>query len=357
MANYLHPMLHSLRSTRSGLFLSQGNKDVRTFDVVGGIIPTSPSKLETNDGSSNAEIEPRTPERKRLRATEHHLGFYTPDATLESIRIASNNHQRQGSVHVDARQDVPPQTPLISSTASLIAEISCGQRRFSQDSIHSGVEESVFERLSAFINMATQRNSRANSARVEDTISLIKSASSIRRTSVTNLRRKLTAHQYGELLRAIQNSDDAKLQADFEEKLRQLRESAGDKISDAAKSVLGRGHANVRFPFATGEDDTNKNLQKKAEMYMRRSGGEVRAVVGVEMVKLYRAEKKNEGRLKKMYMEGQDRDETESYSYEEDERNETGEASILTWRPEVLRRGSVVVRCVQKCKAGSTSLR
>ncbi|KAI0452630.1 hypothetical protein F5B21DRAFT_483083 [Xylaria acuta] len=344
-------------------------------------------------------------------------------------------------IHSEAEELV---SKRLSASSIPIASVNQEANHPSRDSIHSEVEEPVSKRLSAslicvasasqetsypslsiaqrllalgisFINLATQRSSRANAARVEDTIGLIKSVPNIRRTRVTNLRRKLTAHQYGELLRAIQNSEDAELQAFFEDELRfdytrskkqfevriptvvhevvgnkigtgvenwtaQLQKSVDAKISNAASSVMGTGSADVGFPFAKGESDSkspdksfmhkkcksrciypnvvvevgfsqsSKDLQEKAEAYIRRSKGEIRAVVGVGMDKMFRAEKRNEDRLKKMYMATRELHETESYSYEEDEKNETGEASILIWRPEVRGRDGVVATCVQNEK-------
>ncbi|RYC54112.1 hypothetical protein CHU98_g12097 [Xylaria longipes] len=334
------------------------------FDVVGGTVPSSPSKLGTNDDSSNPRLEPRTLELGKRKANEGHCGLPTPDATPKS--------------------DILPQTPPISPKASSKDKIP-GERyyRFSQDSIHCEAEELLSERLSAssihaapvnqetplqgsiyrdveepvskrvsaspfhaasasqetsrpslsiaqrllalgirFINMATQRSSRANATRVENTICLIKSVPSIRRTRVTNLRRKLTAYQYRELLRAIQNSEDVKLQAFIEDELQvgvdkwitQLQGAVDAKISNAARSFVSTGSADVEFPFAKGESDS-KSPDKS---FMPRESREL--------------------------------DETNSYSYEKDQENETGEASILIWRPGFRRGGGVDATCVQNKK-------
>lgn len=132
------------------------------------------------------------------------------------------------------------------------------------------------------------------------------------------------------------------------------------------------GSTDVEFPFAKGENDSkspdksfihtqcgcqcvfptvvvevgfsqrNNDLQEKAETYIRRSNGEIRAVVGVDMYKMFQAEKRNELRLKKKYMAGE-LDGTGSYVYAKDENNETAEGSIVVWRPTFGRGGKVGV--------------
>ncbi|KAI0876129.1 hypothetical protein GGS24DRAFT_499159 [Hypoxylon argillaceum] len=245
--------------------------------------------------------------------------------------------------------------------------------------------------------MAIHRSSRADAARVESTIALIRSTLRLRHTTITNPRRKLNARQYGQLLRTIRDSGDTELQAYSEDKLRfdytrsqqrfeirirtiihemmaesiflkvgnwveQLQGSDDTKVSNAARSVMWAGSTDVEFPFAKGENDSkspdksfihtqcgcqcvfptvvvevgfsqrNNDLQEKAEAYIRRSNGEIRAVVGVDMYKMFQAEKRNELRLKKKYMAGE-LDGTGSYVYAKDENNETAEGSIVVWRP------------------------
>lgn len=49
------------------------------------------------------------------------------------------------------------------------------------------------------------------------------------------------------------------------------------------------------------------------------------------MNEMWKAERKNESRLERMYRKGE-LDSNESYSYYNDENNRTGSASILVWR-------------------------
>ncbi|TGJ87548.1 hypothetical protein E0Z10_g1207 [Xylaria hypoxylon] len=329
----------------------------------------------------------------------------------------------------------PPPTPKGPS----IDEIPEEQHRFSQDSIQIEAEEPASERSSAssirvaaasqetshrslsitqrllalsiqFTNLAIQRSSPASGGPVKDTINLIKSVPSIGRTGGTNLRKKLTASQYGELRKAIQSSEDAQLQAFFwdgfdytrSKKLfeiriptavhqflgsgiaagiglwyTRLRASGDEEVARAASSVMSAGSADVEFPFATGESDSKSpdksfthtnckrqcnfpnviveigfsqsrnDLTNTAKSYICRSKGEVRVVIGVALDKIYQAEKRNEARLKSMYMGAREPDEIKSYCYEEDEHNETGEGAILIWRPEFGLRGKVTATCVR----------
>lgn len=64
------------------------------------------------------------------------------------------------------------------------------------------------------------------------------------------------------------------------------------------------------------------------------------------MGEMYAAERKNERRLRKMYRTGQV-DESGRYSYPEDEKNITGEASILVWRA-VQKKNAVTIGRVQE---------
>lgn len=79
---------------------------------------------------------------------------------------------------------------------------------------------------------------------------------------------------------------------------------------------------------------------------MRRTKGEIRTVVGILMRDMYLAEDRNEKRLKRMYL-ADEIDAAGSYSYWEDEMNETGEASILVWRRKIQRNGTVKAECYQ----------
>jgi hypothetical protein len=69
-------------------------------------------------------------------------------------------------------------------------------------------------------NMAKQRKSRADNAQVRSIIELLNSISTIKRTSVRNITRKLTPTQYEQLLRVIEDSNDNRISAEVKDKLR-----------------------------------------------------------------------------------------------------------------------------------------
>lgn len=156
-----------------------------------------------------------------------------------------------------------------------------------------------------------------------------------------------------------------------------LKLSNDPTIRDVAQTIKGSGSADIRFPFARGAGDLKspdgsfrhkncerrprcvyptlvieiawsqemKYLQDKAEAYIRRSKGQIRTVVGVLMRKMYQAELRNEKRLYNAYVAGDVDDDDASYS--SDDKNETGEASILVWRAISRRNGTTGAVCVQ----------
>ncbi|KAI8946160.1 hypothetical protein F4801DRAFT_583701 [Xylaria longipes] len=120
-----------------------------------------------------------------------------------------------------------------------------------------------------------------------------------------------------------------KIEVGVDKWITQLQGAVDAKISNAARSFVSTGSADVEFPFAKGESDSkspdksfmprecerqciyptvvveigfsqsSKDLREKAETYIRCSKREIRVVIGVDMDKMYRAEKKNEDRLKR----------------------------------------------------------
>ncbi|TGJ87938.1 hypothetical protein E0Z10_g857 [Xylaria hypoxylon] len=226
---------------------------------------------------------------------------------------------------------------------------------------------SIFSSLIRFFNLARQRSSRADDARVQSTINLIKSLPTIRRVRVKNPTRTLTIRQYEQLLLFLRQVEENKL---FDNKLRfeytrstrqfeirmtsslhegviwvflnnfsrwqtQLLESNVPGISDAAGTLRSHGNEAIDFPVPEGPDDTKspdggikhschlgcvlptlvfevawtngtrKELRDKAEAYIVRSNGKIRSVVAVYMGEMVTAERKNEARLKKKYRGGQ----------------------------------------------------
>ncbi|TGJ88637.1 hypothetical protein E0Z10_g29 [Xylaria hypoxylon] len=331
--------------------------------------------------------EPTTPEFETQATQRSRSGVLTPDATPGPQRITSPGH-KQAFVHLGSQRDPDLTTPSISSKPPSVEETE-NNRDNLQHYTHSEISDQASERpsppltpgpyldqeinysVSVFksiytsvirlLNLAKQRKSRADDARVQSTIDLIKSLPTIRRTRVGNLTRTLTAKQYGELLKAIKESEDDEFRSYFKDQLR---------ISNAAKTVKPSGSADVRFPFARGEGDSKspdrsfrhkqcectplcvyptwlieigwsqemKKLQDKAEAYICRSNGQIRTVVAIYMRKMYLAEVKNEKRLYEGYLTGEV---DENGFYATDEKNETGEASILVWRAVVRRNGTV----------------
>ncbi|KAI0100203.1 hypothetical protein GGR51DRAFT_551685 [Nemania sp. FL0031] len=410
----------------------EGPSKINSFEHESG--PSSPPKLGK---------EPVTPELEQQAANRSRFGVPTPDATPESVRVAPGDRRKQVFVHPVGPKDLGPVTPSISSRAPSTEEITENREQYSQPSnidsddsegelseepglsltppplyldqedqgYSAFVVQSVYNSIISFLNLAKQRNSRADDARVQGAIDLIKAIQKGRRTRVGNLTRTLTAKQYGELRRAIEESEDDNLRGFFEDKLRydytrhkkrleirmptsmheevgewvkeqiigwtrSLRKSPDARISAAAKSIVSSGQADINFPFARGEPDSRspdlsvrhtlcerkcrfpsivveiawsqneEDVQHKVEDYShRRSQGEIRTVLVIDMRKMYLAEKRNEKRLYQMYLDGEV-DERGSYSYPHDDDNETGEASILVWKAKTQRNGRVKAVCV-----------
>ncbi|KAI0869700.1 hypothetical protein GGS24DRAFT_477946 [Hypoxylon argillaceum] len=65
------------------------------------------------------------------------------------------------------------------------------------------------------------------------------------------------------------------------------------------------------------------------------------------MGEIYKAERKNERRLKKIYRTSE-MNESEAQAYATDEKNITGEASILVWRATIQKNNKVAIRHVQE---------
>ncbi|KAI0502832.1 hypothetical protein F5B22DRAFT_44276 [Xylaria bambusicola] len=401
--------------------------------------PAMIGSFEQESGSNGLEIgrEPVTPELGKQDPNRGRFGLPTPDTTPESRRIASGHHQ-QGFARPVNQRDTAPDTPPTSSRAPSTEEITT-LRNNSQESIHNettdqpserpnllsapephinqdnkhsvSVIKLVFNSLISVLNLAKQRKSRADDARVQRMITVIKDVPKTKRTRVVNLTNKLTAKQYGQLLKAIKDSKDDEFRFYCEEKLRydytrhrkefeirmpttmheelgdfimdqvsvwrqNLRSSSDPEVVKAANSIKSSGSADINFPFAKGEGDKRspdksfrhknceckprcvhptlvveiawtqeqKYLQNKAEAYIRRSQGQIRTVISVLMRKMYQAELKNESRLFKAYMKEETDD---NASYSSDEKNETGEASILVWRAVTRRNGTIDAVCVQ----------
>jgi hypothetical protein len=198
--------------------------------------------------------DPVTPELEQQAANRSRFGVPTPDATPESLRVAPGDRRKQVFVHLSGPRNTGPVTPSVSSRAPSIEETVDDRKNYSPAHIHSDASEdtsvlseepslpltpppyldqdqeesnysaidlkSIYQAFISFLNLAKQRKSRADDARVQSAIDLITVIRTSRRTRVGNLTKTLTAKQYGELLRAIEDSEDEKLRSYFIDKLR-----------------------------------------------------------------------------------------------------------------------------------------
>ncbi|KAI0550177.1 hypothetical protein F4679DRAFT_595062 [Xylaria curta] len=259
-------------------------------------------------------------------------------------------------------------------------------------------------RFDSVLDITNQRRSQADDARVRHIIDLIKAPPSIQVT------RTLTEKQFEQLLGALENPENGKLrphldgfrfdytrskkqfeiripttmQGGIEDFIKEgtfqwinrLKQSNDANISNAAKTIVPSGHANVRLPYPEGPSDTKspdwnirhkmcesrctyptlvmelewargkKDLQAKAEAYICGTQGKIRTVVGILMHDIYLAERKNEKKLRELYLaEGVHA--TGLYSYCKNDTNKAGQVSLLVWRKKIQQNGSVQAECVQ----------
>ncbi|KAI1171409.1 hypothetical protein F4777DRAFT_582976 [Nemania sp. FL0916] len=347
----------------------------------------NPSQQIAGPSTPKLGKEPVTPDLEQQRGNRGRFGLPTPDATPEFVRVRSSTRTKEVFV-----PPAGPVTPSASSRAS--AEEAIDNRgQYSPHSVHSQrqIEESnrsssppspppyleleeddsflsfitsIYDSVANFFNLATQRRSRASDARVQSAFDLIKAIPTSRRARIGNLTRTLTVKQYGELLRAIDECGDTRLQAIFTDKLRfdytrhkkrleirmpttiheevgewiraqitswtlNLQKSTSEKAAAAAKTLKLSGSSSIRFP--------------------RRSKGDIRTVIGIDMRKMFLAEQRNERRLYQMYL-NREVNESMSLTYQNDPENVTGEASFLVWRAKQRRNGQYQAECVQNTK-------
>ncbi|KAI0416492.1 hypothetical protein F5X98DRAFT_388057 [Xylaria grammica] len=298
------------------------------------------------------------------------------------------------------------------STDSEVSEeastVSCREQE-KISSLFASLRNSVI----SLFNLAWQRNSRADArvdARVQDTIRLIKSPPTIRRTRIKNPTRKLTPSEYEQLLEKIQDGKvfPDKLRFEYTHSTQQfeirttttvhegivgelnerfalwkaeLMKLNNPEISNAAKTLRLHGNKHLELPALEEARDakspdggikhdcklacddpalvfeigfshhTKTELEDRAKAYIERSNGKIRTVIGVYMGETYKAERKNERRLKKMYRTStSETDESGPQSYSTDEKNITGEASILVWRATIRKNNKVAIGRVQEQK-------
>ncbi|KAI1302036.1 hypothetical protein F5Y03DRAFT_407975 [Xylaria venustula] len=409
----------------SGLGLVEGPSMINPSEQPSGVNPSRPGK------------EPVTPELGNQEANRSRFGLPTPDATPESQRIAPGG-RKQSFVHLASQGDTGYATPSDSSRAPSVEETTIN-RDYSQHFIQSDISDQaserphtrpisepylhrekshpvsfvklVFSSLVSFLNLAKQIDSRADNARVQSTINLIKSIPAIRRTRVGNVRTTLTAKQYEKLLRAIEESEDEEFRSYCIDKLRfdytrhkkrfeilmptrmherlgyfiqkriilwasMLESSTDPKIVKAAKNIEGDGSTDVKFPFPKGISDSKSPdisfSHTNCECKPRCNKPSLVIEIGwaQDMKKLrQKAEAyicRTGGRIRtvvgvcmrKMYLAElrnenrlyrmyMDGEVDDSESYPTDERNETGGASVIVWRAVTDENGIVKAVCVQ----------
>ncbi|GAW25706.1 hypothetical protein SAMD00023353_1101630 [Rosellinia necatrix] len=286
------------------------------MQILGALNEPSVITARTQELSSKSippSKDPETPELEQQGPSRSRFGLPTPDTTPEHQRVTPGDRSRQAFVHLHGLQDAGQLTPSTSSEAhstddedhhslylihseepsghpSLPPTAALSPRK-TESHLSLSVLRSVYKSVVGFLNLAKKRTSRADDARVQGTIDLIKSIPTIRRTRVGNLTRKLTVKQYGQLLRVIEGYEDDNFRAFFQDKLRfdytrqtqqfeirmptNVHEEVGDfimdklsiwrhslelsivpKVSNAAKTVKPSGSTDVQFSFTRGENDS-----------------------------------------------------------------------------------------------------
>lgn len=367
----------------------------QVFERLGGrrfidlVTTSSSSKASSTEGITDnsdhsSQYSGHGESSKVITKNRGHYSYHPFERDLSGDIADNSDHCSHYSIQSTFTEEVsarPNLTPTLTTNPN-------------QEETHSPlfIVTSIYHKVIRPFTLAKQRKSRADDARVQDTINLIKSLPTIRRTGVRNLKRRLTVTQYRQLLRAIEDPEDRRLPSEIKDRLRfdytshkrqfeirmpttlhgsmsglfirsvvtwqnVLMQSSDDRISNAAESlrpypessVSLKGGSDLKTPDCSMQHicerpcldptlvlevawtETKEELRQKADMYIRSSNGEIRTVVAVYMNEMWKAERKNESRLERMYRKGE-LDSNESYSYYNDENNRTGSASILVWR-------------------------
>lgn len=218
-------------------------------------LPTNLHKQEGSGADSSKQSkEPATPELQQQAQEPNRSRFGlppTPDTTPQSRRVASGGPDRPVFAQLPAPPEAGPETPAPSSRAPSREEGIDNRdydSRHSDDSLEpferpsnsrpptpasylveedshlwpssSSIVKSIYDSVLSLLNLAKQPKSRADAARVRGTINLIKSLPTIKRTRVGNVTRKLTAKQFAELLRIVEDEEDDEFRSYFQDKLR-----------------------------------------------------------------------------------------------------------------------------------------
>ncbi|KAI0868389.1 hypothetical protein GGS24DRAFT_482539 [Hypoxylon argillaceum] len=359
--------------------------------VTASTLPEIHSARESGDISDCRSQHSFNPEASGgTTSIRDHSSHYLIESS-QSVEIEDSDHCSHYSTQSEVTDEVSARPTL---TPTPVPYPDQEERGFSVSFI-----ESIYHKVIRRFTLARRRKSRADDARVQDTIDLIKSIPTIRRTRSENLKRKLSAKQYTQLLLALNDPGDNRIPGRIKDKLRfdytrfnqqleirmstvlhsrvsglfmdsvaiwrnELQQSKDKNISNAAKSSTTEPELTIwlkdksdtktpdcsmthecqresecRHPtlaFEVSWTETREELRKKAERYIRLSDGAIRTVVAVSLHEMWKAEKKNESRLEKMYRKGEV-DENGSYSYCDDENNLTGSASIIVWRARKLK--------------------
>ncbi|KAI0406753.1 hypothetical protein F4802DRAFT_555877 [Xylaria palmicola] len=404
---------------------------MQTIQAVEGIPIINSFGRESGPGSSKASGQPATPKLGQA-PNWGGLGQPTPDTSPESIINATSCCKKTAgqTPNWGGPKQLAPNTPPesivhapIHSTEDITDAISTGHySHYSTDSEDSGEAATAScadqEKSSSFLaqlrnsvinlfNLARQRDSRADNARVQNTIRLIKSLPTIRGTRIKNPTRTLTPSQYEQVLERIQEGKELPENLRFEythstqqfeirmptpvhERLVaglnerfiawkiELVKSKNSIISGAVEALELHGNQDLLLPDSNGMENLKtpdggithvckvacnqspallfeiafsssdeEKLRDKAKQYIENSNGNIRTVIVIYMREMHKAEMKNERRLKKMFRTS-DPNESESQSYAHDERNITGEASIWVWRGTIQGNNQVKIGPVRK---------
>ncbi|KAI1426588.1 hypothetical protein F5Y12DRAFT_794136 [Xylaria sp. FL1777] len=351
-------------------------------------------------------ISSKAPSTEGITEDPYNCSQYSSNRGPNDVIAGNSSHYPHHSIHDEIDEEASNQSSLP------VAPVLQPDQKPNY-SVVSAI--SILSSVISFFNVAKQGSSRADKARVHEAMNLIRSLSTTRPTYVKNTTRTLTLRQYEELLKLIQQSEDDtlfpnQLRFEYTRSTRQfeirrttnlhkglvdvfikkfvlwrakLEESNDPRISDAAQTLRSHGKQHVEFPVPEGARDMKspdggikhdcdlacrepaivfevgwtsksiKELKKRAEAYIVRSGGKVRTVVVIYMGEMVAAECKNERRLKKLCRAGQT-NEIGDYSYPDNEKNKTGGASILVWRAQFRQNHRVTVGRVNEKKFRDT---
>ncbi|KAI1270906.1 hypothetical protein F5Y07DRAFT_384764 [Xylaria sp. FL0933] len=156
-----------------------------------------------------------------------HTNQFQQSAPCETniATTCNSNWSFQSAVYQQTEEVVVPDTDKSSrhSTHSEISEKTTSSAVISDhEETHSSlsVVGLIYRSFVAIINLAKERKSRADNARVQSIIKLLNSTPKIERTGGRNITRKLSNKQYKQLLRILEDPGDHSLLAGVKDSLR-----------------------------------------------------------------------------------------------------------------------------------------